>query len=137
MLNELWHDSFHGLIPKEKYAMHLTQGEETGLVIRLEGRQHNVNLNFGIAHGVNILDEGVLLRDPPGVTYPSEAELRRTGYPSTLYYVENGAYSAYIQACMSTELYEALRLRQYNLVTASYVVEIICSREPDVSVTRS
>ena len=135
MQTEFWHDSFHGLIPKENYAMMLTQGEETGLTVRLEGRLYNVNLNFGIAHAINILDEGVLLRNPPGVIYPNEIELCQTGYPSTLYYVENGAYASMIKTCMTDELYEAFRLRQYNLVTANYVVEIICSREPDITVT--
>lgn len=94
MLNEYWHNPFHGLIPKEDYVMRLTQGEENGLIIHLCGQHHHVTLDFGIAQAANILDEGLLLRCPPGVTVQNLTELRRTGFPDTLYQVENGAYAA-------------------------------------------
>ena len=55
--------------------------------------------------------------------------------PDTLYQVENGAYAAYFKACISPNLYEAMNLRQYNLVTLNYVVEIICATEPTITVT--
>ena len=135
MLREIWHDSFQGMIPKEPYTLHLNQIDENCLVIRLEGLRYNVTLDFGIAPAVNILDEGVLLVNLPGVEYPNAAELRRTGYPSTLYAIENGLYATLIRTQMTEEIYEALQLRQYNLVTLNYVVEIICSDEPVITVT--
>ena len=134
MLNEIWHDSFHGQIPKEAYEMQLLQSDQQGLLIHLYGPHHTVTLDFGIVQAVNILDEGVQLHDPPGVTFGNQAELHRAGFPDTLYQVENGAYAAYIKACMSTDLYEATNLRQYNLVTRNHVVEIISAAEPSITV---
>ena len=135
MRNEVWHSPFQGMIPKDKYEMQLIQGEEKGLVIHLYGQHIHVTLDFGIAQAVNILDEGVQLAPPPGVCFQNQKELHHSGFPDTLYHVENGAYAAYIQACMSRELYEATNLRQYNLVTLNYVVEIICFGEPTITVT--
>ena len=136
MVNEIWHDSFHGQIPKDNYEMQLIQGEQQGLLIHLYGSLHHVTLDFGNAQAVNILDEGVQLNDPPGVTFVNQAELHRVGFSDTLYQVENGAYAAYVKACMGTNLYEALDLRQYTLVTRNYVVEIICGAEPIITVTQ-
>ena len=65
----------------------------------------------------------------------NQAELQRAGFPDTLYLVENGAYAAYIKTCMSSVLYNTMNLQQYNLVTLNYVVEIICSAEPIITVT--
>lgn len=135
MRNEIWNSPFRGLIPKDDYEMRLIQGEEKGLVIHLYGQHHHVTLDFGIALAVNILDEGVQLAPPPGVCFQNQQELHQAGFSDTLYHVENGAYIAYIQACMTRELYEAMKLRQFNLVTLNYVVEIICFGEPTITVT--
>ena len=135
MRNEAWRSPFQGLIPKDKYEIQLIQGEEKGLVIHLYGQHSHIILDFGIAQAVNILDEGVQLAPPPGVCCQTQKELHRSGFPDTLYHVENGAYAAYIQACMTRELYEAMNLRQYNLVTLNYVVEIICVGEPTITIT--
>lgn len=115
--------------------MRLIQGEENGLVIHLHGLHHHVTLDFGIVQAISILDEGVQLAPPPDVTFQNLTELRRTGFPDSLYLVENGAYAAYIQECMSRDLYEAMNLHQYSLVTLNYVVEIIYSAEPVITVT--
>ena len=135
MRNEVWHSPFRGMIPKDKYEIKLIQDEEKSLVIHLYGQHNHVTLDFGIAQAVNILDEGVQLAPPPGVCFQNQKELHQSGFPDTLYHVENGAYAAYIQACMSHELYEAMDLRQFNLVTLNYVVEIICFDEPTITVT--
>ena len=137
MLNEFWQDCFRDQIPRENYDMQLIQGEQQGLVIQLYGSFHHVTLDFGNVQAINILDEGVQLHDLPGVTFVNQAELHRAGFPNTLYQVENGAYAAYIKACMGTNLYEAMNLRQYTLVTLNYVVEIICAAEPSITVTQS
>ena len=134
MRNEIWHSPFLDLIPKDKYEMQLIQGEEQCLVIHLHGQHSHVTLDFGIAQAVNILDEGVQLAPSPGVCFQNQQELHRSGFPDTLYHVENGAYAAYIQVCMTRELYEAMKLRQFNLVTRNYVVEIICIGEPAITV---
>ena len=135
MLNEFWQDCFRGRIPRETYEMQLIQGEQQGLVIQLYGSLHHVTLDFGNVQAINILEEGIRLNDPPGITFMNQAELHRAGFPDTLYQVENGAYAAYVKACMSTDLYEAMNLRQYTLVTRNYVVEIICATEPTITVT--
>lgn len=137
MLNEFWQDCFQGQIPRENYEMQLHQGEQHGLVIHLYGSAHHVTINFGNVQAVNILEEGVQLNDPPGVTFVNQAELHQAGFPDTLYQVENGAYAAYVKACMGTDLYAAMNLHQYTLVTLNYVVEIICTAEPTITVTHS
>ena len=106
-------------------------------MIHLYGSIHHVTLDFGNVQAINILDEGVQLHDPPGVTLMNQSELHRAGFPNTLYQVENGACAAYVKACMGTNLYEAMNLRQYTLVTRNYVVEIICAAEPSITVTHS
>ena len=136
MRNEFWQDCFRDQIPRENYEMQLIQGEQQGLVIHLCGAFHHVTLDFGNVQAINILDEGVQLHDPPGVTLANQSELHRAGFPDTLYQVENGAYAAYVKACMGTDLYEAMNLRQYTLVTCNYVVEIICAAEPIITVTQ-
>lgn len=135
MLNEFWQDSFHGQIPREAYEIQLLQGEQQGLVIHLYGSAHHVTLDFGIVQAINVLDEGIQLHDLPRVTFVNQAELHRAGFRDTLYQVENGAYAAYVKACMSAVLYEAMSLPQYTLVTLNYVVEVICAAEPDITVT--
>ena len=141
MRNEVWHSPFRGMIPKDKYEMQLIQGEEKGFLemgvspLQTPDVPTYVTLDFGIAQAVNILDEGVQLAPPPGVCFQNQKELHQSGFPDTLYHVENGAYAAYIQACMSHELYEAMDLRQFNLVTLNYVVEIICFDEPTITAT--
>ena len=134
MWNEFWQDRFQGRIPKENYEMQLLQGEQQGLVIHLYGSFHHVTLDFGNVQAINILDEGVQLHDPPSVTLVNQSELHRAGIPNTLYQVENGAYAAYVKACMGTNLYEAMNLRQYTLVALNYVVAIICAAEPIITV---
>ena len=135
MQNEFWQDCFRGRIPRETYEMQLIQGEQQGLVIHLYGSFHHVTLDFGNVQAINIMDEGVQLHDLPGVTFVNQAELHHAGFSDTLYQVENGAYAAYIKACMGTDLYAAMNLRQYALVTLNYVVEIICAAEPSITVT--
>jgi hypothetical protein len=115
--------------------MQLLQGEQQGLVIHLYGSAHHVTLDFGNVQAVNVVDEGVQLNELTAVTFVNQAELHQVGFPDTLYRVENGAYAAYLKACMSADLYEAMSLRQYTLVTLNYVVEIICAAEPDITVT--
>ena len=135
MLNEFWQDRFHGRIPKQNYEMQLLQGEQQGLVIHLYSAFHHVTLDFGNVQAIHILDEGTLLNDPLGVSFTNQADLHRAGFSDTLYQVENGAYAAYLKACMGTDLYEAMNLRQYTLVTLNYVVEIICAAEPIITIT--
>lgn len=134
-ISETWQDAFHGIIPKADYSMHLTQGEENGLLIRLESQEYKVTLVFGNVHGTNILDEGVQLNNPPGCRLVNEAELRANRFSSTLYLVEGGLYAAYVRACMTAECYDALHLRQYNLVTGNYVAEIITAWEPEIQIS--
>lgn len=133
-ITELWHDTFANIIPKDTYTMQLEQGEKQGLIILLEGLHHEVTLNFGIVQAVNILDEGVQLNEPCGVSRANLDHLRKTGYSNTLYLVENGAYGAYIRASMTADVYDFMKLRQYDIVTLNYVVEIVTAYEPEIQI---
>lgn len=128
---ETWHEAFPGAIPQDTYTLHLLHGERQGLTVLLEGNSHNVTLTFGNVQAANILDEGVQLGGP-GIT--NHTQLRSSNFAATLYLVENGCYTAHIKSLMSSDLYEALHLRQYVLVTLNYVVEIVTGFEPTIQV---
>lgn len=131
MIPETWHEAFPGTIPQDTYTIHLQHSERQGLTILLEGNAHDVTLTFGNVQAVNILDEGTQLNGP-GIT--DHEQLRRSNFAATLYLVDNGNYGAHIKSLMSADLYEALNLRQYTLVTLNYVVEIVTGFEPTIQV---
>ena len=128
---ETWHDQFAGLIPKEDYSMHLEQGERQGLRILLDGKTHQITLDFGNVQGVNIVDEGVQLNGP---IITNHKQLQEANFGSTIYLVENGTYEAYIKNHLSPELYNLFTLRQYCVVTCNYVVEIVTSFSPEINI---
>ena len=135
LTKEIWHDRFQGLIPHDRhYSLRLEHGEENGLILRLESQDNRVILDFGSVHAVNIVDEGVHLNDPPGICTDTLLLLEKTDFSSTLYLVENGGYGTYVKACMTPELYGALHLRQYNVVTMNYCIEIVTAYEPRITV---
>lgn len=131
--HEEWVDRFVGLIPFDYYTMHLQTGEENGLIILLEGEHSNVNIDFGIAHAINVLDEGVQLNDPPGFSTCNDL-VPETTFPSTIYLIKNGRYAHFIELCMGKVLFETLHLRQYNIVTQNYVVMVIAQDDPLITV---
>lgn len=131
MIPETWHEAFPGTIPQDTYTLHLQHGERQGLTILLEGSAHDVTLIFGNVQAVNILNEGVQLNGPEIINHK---QLRESNFAATLYLVENGCYGAYIKSLMSADLYEALNLRQYVLVSLNYVVEIVTGFEPTIQV---
>ena len=73
----------------------------------------------------------------PALNLPMKPNYAKTATPVHSILIENGVYTTLIQTRMTEEIYEAFRLRQYNLVTANYLVEIICSMEPVVTVSEN
>lgn len=130
-MNEIWLDTFQGMIPKNIYTVQLSAGEETGLVVALNNENTTVSVFFGNVQAYQMLDEGVLLQGEDSEQF---AALREQKFPSTIYEVENGDFGRYIEAQMGRDLYGALNCRQYNLVTYNYVISVVTSWVPEIVV---
>lgn len=132
---ERWIDQFHDEIPFDIYTTKLLFGEEHGLYVELSGRHWYIMVDFGIVRTFQVLDEGTQLNNPPGyIDDPQFMKFRDAGFPSTIYLIKNGWFEDYIRTCIGAELFQAFHLRQYNLVTLNYVMMIIASERPVISV---
>lgn len=132
-MNGIWLDKFQGIIPKQTYTAHLSNGEEKGLIVTLDSDLLTVTLNFGAVQAVQMLDEGVLLN---GGDTEQLRILRAEGFPNTIYPIENGDFGRFIEAQMGSDLYHALNCRQYNIVTLNYVIFIVSPWEPEITITQ-
>lgn len=136
-LYEDWIDIFPNRIPKRKYFLRLTNGEEHGLVVNLISSDYEVQLEFGLVQGFNVIDEGVLLN--PYTNYDNSIDflqLRSEQFPSTIYQVINGAYAHSIMQYFGETLFLAFNLRQYNIVTENYVIMVVSQAEPKIRVNK-
>lgn len=130
-MNETWLDKFPGIIPKQTYTARLSAGEENGLIVTLDSESFTVTLNFGAVQAVQMLDEGVLLN---GEDTEQLRFLREQGFPSTIYETENGAFGRFLESQMGSDLYHWLNCRQYTIVTLNYVICIVSSWKPEITV---
>lgn len=131
-MNGIWLDHFQGRIPRQQYTVHLSAGEEKGLIVTLESDQCEVVIEFGAVHAVQMLDEGVQLQ---GEDTEQFAALREQNFPSTIYEIEQGEFGRFVEAQMGSELYQALGCRQYHIVTMNYVICVVSLWEPQITVT--
>ncbi len=100
-IQEEWIDAYANIIPSEAYTVQLESGEENGLVICLDGKKHQVRIDFGVTTAIQMLDEGVELNLPDGFELSdSFLSIRRQGFSSTLYLVQNSIFGQYIKCIM-------------------------------------
>lgn len=132
-MNGIWHDTFQGRIPQQKYTAHLSAGEENGLIVTLDSDLFEVTIRFGAVHAFQMLDEGVLLQ---GEDTEQLRVLREQGFPSTIYEIENGDFGLYVAFNMGTELYRPSNCRQYNIVTMNYVIFVVTCWVPEIRVAQ-
>ena len=130
-MNEIWLDTFHGIIPRCDYAAHLSAGEASGLSIKLESNSAEVTISFGFVHAFQMLDEGVLLQCADSEQF---AAIRLQNFPSTIYEIENGSFAGYLEAQMGASLFHDLHCRQYIIVTLNYVISVVASWPPEITV---
>lgn len=134
-LQEEWIDTYANIIPFESYTVQLENGEENGLEIRLSGKKHQVRIDFGITAAIQMLDEGIELNLPDGFELSdSFLSIRRQGFPSTLYLVENSIFGQYIKCTMGEELYNLSGYHEYCMVTMNYSIYIVSRYEPEIIV---
>lgn len=132
-MNGTWLDTFQGIIPRHDYTVRLSAGEEKGLIVLLESENTSVTITFGAVSAFQMLDEGVLLQ---GEESEQLAAIRKQNFPSTIYQVKNADFGRFIQVQMGAELYTALQLQQYNIITYNYVISVASPWEPEIAVTQ-
>ena len=135
-INEEWIDQFVGEIPFAKYVAQFEISDESGLLVRLKSDTYQVLLDFGFVYGINILDEGVQLNDPPNCNSDDDI-MPPSNFASILYLVRNGRYLQYVKRCMGDLLFDSLQLQQFNVVTQNYNVMIVCHDNPIISIENS
>ena len=133
-MTEIWLDPFQGIIPRYNYSSQLSDGEESGLVVTLKSEQATVTLFFGVVRAHQMVDEGVLLHGQDSEQF---AALRAEDFPSTIYEVENGDFGCYIRAQMGQDLYDFLDCREYSIVTRNYLISVITTHPPEITVSYS
>ncbi len=136
VFTEEWMPIYENVIPKQKYTARVSNGEQHGLVILLTGKAYSARIDFGAVQAVQMVDEGTNLLNPPGcIPGESVALTRDRKFANTIYEVHNSAFSRYIQACMGDELYHALKLREFDVVTENYVISVVTRWEPEITVS--
>lgn len=129
---EIWQDPFQGIIPRNNYTAQLSDGEESGLVVTLKSEYTTVTLFFGAVRAHQMVDEGVLLHGQDSEQF---AALRAEDFPSTIYEIENGDFGCYIRAQMGQDLYDFLDCREYSIVTRNYLISVITTHPPEITVS--
>lgn len=128
---EQWEEIYKNTIPAGKYQTLVKNGEETGLIIKLENNECIVNIIFGIVSAFRMLDEGILLA---GIFDENEiSKYKRTNFSNSIYKIQNGEFGNFIKQT-SNELYDYLDLKHYIIVTMNYVIEVISEWEPNIEV---
>ena len=56
-------------------------------------------------------------------------KLKKDNYPSTIYEIENGSYSKFINE-ISCGLFDIYEMKQYIIITLNYVIDIATRFEP-------
>lgn len=133
--HEEWVPVCPDAIPSQKYSICASNSDADGLVIYLIGSEYEVKIEFGFIQAMQMLDEGTNLNDSPNhFVGDSVQQIRKQLFPNTIYEVHNSFFSRYIKNCMGSELYDALKLRQFNIITQNFVISIICRWEPVITV---
>ena len=133
-MTEIWLDTFQGIIPRHNYSVQLSDGEESGLIVTLKSEHTTTTIFFGAVQAHQMVDEGILLHGQDSEQF---ATLRAENFPSTIYEIENGDFGCYIRAQMGQDLYDFLNCREYSIVTRNYLISVITTYPPEITVSYS
>ena len=133
-MNEIWLDTFQSIIPRNNYSVLLSDGEESGLVVTLKSKHTTVTIFFGVVQAHQMVDEGTLLHSKDSEQF---AALRAENFPSTIYEIKNGAFGCCIRAQMGQDLYGFLDCREYIIVTRNYLISVVTTHTPEITVSHS
>ncbi|NLL74107.1 MAG: hypothetical protein GX237_11350 [Clostridiales bacterium] len=130
---ESWEEINKNTIPVGKYCAFVNNGEESGLIIRLESNEFFVNINFGVVSAFRMLDEGIIL----GELFDEDEiiKYKSDNFSNIIYKVQNGEFGDFIKK-MCTELYDYLDLKHFVIITMNYIVEVISMWEPTIEVIK-
>ena len=120
---EKWKEVYRGEIPVDTYCAQLENGEENGLVIKLEVHNNLIILDFGCVLAVRMIDEGALLND--GIYDENELnEFGENAYKNVIYEVEGGEFKKQMGEVSGDKEFDRL-YTHYLIVTLNYFIEII------------
>lgn len=128
---EKWIEVCKGRIPNDIYVVRLENGEENGLLIKLEGNKYEVLLSFGIIPAMRMIEEGTLLME--GVSGEEMDKYSVDHFPNVIYQIEDGEFGGQVEK-MYGQLYKILKLNHYIIITLNYVIEIISDEVPTIEV---
>lgn len=130
---ELWEEIYKNTIPIRKYQTIVKNGEESGLLIKLEDNEYIVNIDFGIVSAFRMFDEGIVLG---GIFDENEIlKYKKDNFSNTIYKIQEGEFGKFIKKT-SGELYDFLDLKHYVIITMNYVIEVISEWEPSIEVLK-
>lgn len=134
---EIWIDSFAGMIPVQNYLTQLDCGD-AGFKVVLKSQQVQVIIEFDMIFAIQMLDEGVDLNTPDGYELDASFwEQANKHFPSTIYRIENGAFSERIRSLMGEVLFAAHDFQEYRIVTLNYSISVICQTLPQILIKHS
>jgi hypothetical protein len=130
---ERWREIYKNTIPAGQYWTLIRNGEEAGLLIKLESSENTVNINFGVVSAFRMLNEGIVL---DGIFDENEiSKYKRNNFSNTIYEILDGEFGNFIKKA-SNELYDYLGLTHYVIITINYVIEVVSGWEPSIEVSR-
>lgn len=128
---ERWEEIFKGIIPVGHYQSKIENGEENGLIIKLESNEYICNIDYEIVPAFRMLDEGLIMdelfNDDEVLKY------KKANFSNTIYKIENGEFKEFIQK-INKNINEYLELTHYLIITMNYVIEVISQWDPDIEV---
>lgn len=128
---EKWKEIFKGTIPKDYYQIQLKNGEESGLVVELNGNNNKVKINFGLVRAVRMLDEGIV---QSGVYSDDEiVQFKEEDFKNVIYEISDGEFKRQIQNCADGYL-EMLNVKHYVIITQNYNIDIVTEYIPLIEV---
>lgn len=129
---EIWIDCFAGMIPVQNYLTQL-DGGDAGFKIVLKSQQIQVTIAFDGIDALQMLDESVDLNTPDGYELDASFwEQAGKHFPSTIYRIENGAFSEKIRSLMGEVLFAVHDFQEYRIVTLNYSISVICQTPPQI-----
>ncbi len=130
---EQWEEIYKSAIPVGKYQTLVKNGEDTGLIIKLEDNEYIVNIDFGIVSAFRMLDEGIALE---GIFDENEiSKHKKNNFSNTIYKIQDGEFGKFIKKS-SNELYNYLDLKHYVIITMNYIIEVISEWEPSIETSK-
>lgn len=128
---ERWVEIYKNTIPKGNYQATLMNGDESGLLIKLNSNEYVVSINFGIVSALRMLDEGVILNslfdDNEIFRYKNE------NFSNTIYKIVSGEFDNFIKN-LANELYEIYDMKHYIIISMNHIIEIMSKWEPNIEV---